>query len=61
LNRFKARIVAEIFQGGTDQLRLVTDLGMRLRALVANKSAMQEAFHEGDRVVTLSVKADPLI
>jgi len=49
-NVFEARIEEEIFQGATDQLRLVTDQGMRLRALVANESAMQEAFHEGDRV-----------
>ena len=50
LNRFEARIKEEIFQNATDQLRLVTDQGLRLRALVANESAMLEAFHEGDRV-----------
>ena len=49
-NVFAARIEEEIFQGATDQLRLVTDQGTRLHALVANESAMQEAFHEGDRV-----------
>ena len=49
-NVFEARIEEEIFQGATDQLRLVTDQGTRLQALVANESAMNEAFHEGDRV-----------
>jgi spermidine/putrescine transport system ATP-binding protein len=49
-NVFEARIEEEIFQGATDQLRLVTDQGTKLHALVANESAMQEAFHEGDRV-----------
>ncbi len=49
-NTFQARIQEEIFQGATDQLWLVTDSGTRLHALVANESAMNEAFHEGDRV-----------
>ncbi|MBL9215080.1 MAG: ABC transporter ATP-binding protein [Opitutaceae bacterium] len=49
-NLFEATIEEEIFQGATDQLRLVTTQGTRLHALVANESAMQEAFHEGDRV-----------
>ncbi|HWA28805.1 MAG TPA: ABC transporter ATP-binding protein [Lacunisphaera sp.] len=49
-NVFQARIEEEIFQGATDQLRLVTDHGTKLHALVANESATQEAFHEGDRV-----------
>jgi spermidine/putrescine transport system ATP-binding protein len=47
---FEARIQEEIFQGATDQLLLVTDRGTRLHALVANESAINEAFHEGDRV-----------
>jgi spermidine/putrescine transport system ATP-binding protein len=49
-NVFEACIEEEIFQGATDQLRLVTDDGTKLHALVANESAMNEAFHEGDRV-----------
>jgi len=49
-NVFAARIEEEIFQGATDQLVLVTDQGTRLHALVANESAINEAFHEGDRV-----------
>lgn len=49
-NVFEARIVEEIFRGATDQLHLVTDQGTALQALVTNESAMQEAFHEGDRV-----------
>lgn len=49
-NVFAARIEDEIFQGATDQLRLVTEQGTKLHALVANESATQEAFHAGDRV-----------
>jgi len=49
-NMFEARIEEEIFQGATDQLLLVTDAGTRFHALVANESAIAEAFHEGDRV-----------
>ncbi len=49
-NIFAAHIEEEIFQGATDQLQLVTEQGTRLHALVANESAMLEAFHEGDRV-----------
>jgi spermidine/putrescine transport system ATP-binding protein len=49
-NVFPAVIEEEIFQGATDSLRLVTDQGTRLHALVANESATQEAFHAGDRV-----------
>jgi spermidine/putrescine transport system ATP-binding protein len=49
-NVFVARIEEEIFQGAMDQLLLVTETGTRLNALAANESAMQKAFHEGDRV-----------
>jgi spermidine/putrescine transport system ATP-binding protein len=49
-NVFRARIEEEIFQGATDRLTLITDHGTRLYALVANESATQEAFHEGDSV-----------
>jgi len=49
-NVFEALIQEEIFQGATDQLVLVTDQGTKLHALVANESAINEAFHEGDRV-----------
>ncbi len=49
-NVFQAKIEEEIFQGATDQLRLITDQGTKLHALVANESATQVAFHEGDRV-----------
>ncbi len=59
-NVFPARIEEEIFQGATDQLRLVTDHGTRLHALVANESATQEAFHEGDRVFC-SLHLDDLV
>jgi spermidine/putrescine transport system ATP-binding protein len=49
-NVFEARIEEEIFRGATDQLLLVTDHGTKFHALVANESAIAEAFHEGDRV-----------
>ena len=47
-------------QGGADQLRLLTDHGTRLHALVDNESATQEAFHEGDRVYC-SLHLDDLV
>jgi len=50
VNVFIARIEEEIFQGAMDQLLLVTESGTQLHALAANESAMQKAFHEGDRV-----------
>jgi spermidine/putrescine transport system ATP-binding protein len=59
-NVFPARIEEEIFQGATDQLRLTTDQGTRFHALVANESATQEAFHEGDRVFC-SLHPDDLV
>jgi spermidine/putrescine transport system ATP-binding protein len=59
-NVFEARIEEEIFQGATDQLRLVTDQGARFHALVANESATQEAFHAGDRVYC-SLHLDDLV
>lgn len=49
-NVFVARIEEEIFQGAMDRLLLVAESGTRLNALAANESAMQKAFHEGDRV-----------
>jgi spermidine/putrescine transport system ATP-binding protein len=59
-NVFQATIEEEIFQGATDQLRLVTDQGAHFHALVANESATQEAFHEGDRVYC-SLHLDDLV
>lgn len=50
MNRFAPRPAEKNFQGAADRLGLVTDQGTRLHALVANERAMQEAFHEGDRV-----------
>jgi spermidine/putrescine transport system ATP-binding protein len=59
-NVFEARITEEIFQGATDQLHLVTDTGVKLHALVANASAMQDAFHEGERIFC-GLHADDLV
>lgn len=49
-NRFEARVEDELFKGATDQLRLRTDAGLVLTAVVANESSGQAALHAGDRV-----------
>jgi len=59
-NIFQATIEEEIFQGATDQLRLVTDQGTKFLVLVANESATQEAYHEGERVYC-SLHLDDLV
>ena len=50
LNSFEATITEEIFQGAIDHLVVRTDAGTVFNAVVANESAMMQAFHEGDRV-----------
>lgn len=49
-NCFEATITEEVFQGALDRLELRAEAGSRLTAVVANESAIREAFHEGDRV-----------
>ncbi|MCC6554964.1 MAG: ABC transporter ATP-binding protein [Polyangiaceae bacterium] len=49
-NCFEAVIEDELFKGAIDQLRLRTDAGLKLMAVVANESSGQEAVHAGDRV-----------
>jgi spermidine/putrescine transport system ATP-binding protein len=49
-NTFEALVEAELFKGATDQLRLRTDAGLKLNAMVANESSGQEAVHAGDKV-----------
>lgn len=49
-NTFEARIEEEIFKGETDHLVLATATGVRLRAVVANESALRQSIHAGDRV-----------
>jgi spermidine/putrescine transport system ATP-binding protein len=49
-NCFEAVIEEEIFKGATDLLRLRTDAGLTLTAVVANESSSREAVHAGDRV-----------
>ena len=49
-NTFQAVITEEIFQGALDHLTMRTDAGTVLTAVVANESAMMDAFHEGERV-----------
>ena len=49
-NCFEATITEEVFQGALDRLELQTAAGTRLTAVVANESAIREAFHEGDQV-----------
>lgn len=47
---FEAHVEEEIFKGAMDELWLRHQCGLKLTALVANESAIQEAIHEGDRV-----------
>lgn len=49
-NSFEATITEEVFQGALDNLVVRTDAGTVFSAVVANESAIMEAFHEGDRV-----------
>ncbi|MCU0791276.1 MAG: ABC transporter ATP-binding protein [Opitutaceae bacterium] len=49
-NGFQATITEEIFQGALDRLVVRTDAGTTFSVVVANESAMMEAFHEGERV-----------
>ncbi|WP_437813364.1 ABC transporter ATP-binding protein [Sorangium sp. So ce1078] len=49
-NCFEAKVEDELFKGATDQLRLRTDSGLVLTAVVANESSVQAALHAGDRV-----------
>ena len=49
-NGFAATITEEVFQGALDRLALRSDAGTCFSVVVANESALQEAFHEGDRV-----------
>jgi spermidine/putrescine transport system ATP-binding protein len=49
-NSFQATITEEIFQGAIDHLVVRSDAGTVFTAVVANESAMMQAFHEGDRV-----------
>ncbi len=47
---FEATVEEEVFKGATDHLELRTASGTRLKAVVANESALLEAIHRGDRV-----------
>ncbi len=49
-NGFQGTITEEVFQGAIDRLVVRADAGTVFSAVVANESAMVEAFHEGDRV-----------
>lgn len=49
-NIFEAVVVEELFRGATDQLVVRTEGGLELTVVVANESASEVAFHEGDRV-----------
>jgi spermidine/putrescine transport system ATP-binding protein len=59
-NCFEAKVDGELFKGAIDQLRLRLDAGVTLTAVVASKSAWQEAVHEGDRVYC-HLHADDLV
>ncbi len=47
---FEAVVEEEVFKGATDHLELRTTSGTRLKAVVANESALLEEIHRGDRV-----------
>jgi len=47
---FEAVVEEEVFKGATDHLELRTVSGTRLKAVVANESALMESIHRGDRV-----------
>lgn len=59
-NSFPVRVVQEVFQGPTDWLVLETEGGLRLHALTANASSLQEPIHAGDRV-GCTLHADDLV
>jgi len=49
-NVFSAVVREEIFHGATDQLLLQSTGGVEFTAIVANESAAEECFHQGDQV-----------
>ncbi|ACB77071.1 ABC transporter ATP-binding protein [Opitutus terrae] len=49
-NSFAVEVKEEVFRGATDHLVLVTDIGTRLNAVVANESELGDIFHAGDSV-----------
>lgn len=57
---FEARIEEETFKGATDHLVLATRAGTRLRAVVANESALGDILHAGD-TVHCSLHADDIV
>ena len=54
-NISEIRVQEEILQGATEQLWLITNQGARLPALVANESAMNEAYHEANEFTAASI------
>jgi spermidine/putrescine transport system ATP-binding protein len=57
---FEARIEEEVFKGATDDLVIATRAGTRLRAIVANESALGDVLHAGD-TVHCSLHADDIV
>ena len=49
-NVFSGRILAEVFKGAVDDLTLVVNGGLELRALIANDGQQEFDFHEGEEV-----------
>ena len=48
MNSFPTRIAMEVFKGAVDDLTLVTQGGLELRALLANHGQTELDFHEGE-------------
>lgn len=47
-NVFEAEVIEELFKGAIDQLLVRSKSGLELTVVVANESADEHAFHEGD-------------
>jgi len=59
-NVFSAVVEEEVFQGATDYLVLAGEGGLRLNALLANESAINESIVRGDKV-WFALHADDLV
>jgi spermidine/putrescine transport system ATP-binding protein len=49
-NVFSSRVSSEVFKGAVDDMTIVTDGGLELRALLANAGETGLDFHEGEEV-----------
>jgi spermidine/putrescine transport system ATP-binding protein len=59
-NAFKGVIEEEVFRGAMDELRIRVAGKLELKAVVANESAHEHAWHKGDTVYC-AVHADDVV